>query len=163
MPLGGAVGGAVGTLFRGHRAGDTGEIAPVPADIPEGAFVADPIDPEAVRYAPRDPGRYSWLRRLLLAAVLLGLAWVVLAAAWSWSQNQFYVAEHDGKVAIFRGIDADLPGMSLSHPYELTDVELDRLSDIEAQTVRDGIDATDLDEARRTVDNFAASQDVDAG
>jgi protein phosphatase len=53
--------------------------------------------------------------------------------------------------------------MSLSHPYELTDVELDRLSDIEAQTVRDGIDATDLDEARRTVDNFAASQDVDAG
>ncbi len=70
MPLGGAVGG----LFRGHRSGDTGEIPPVPDDVPEGAYVADPIDPEAARYAPRDPGRLSWLRRLLVAAVLLGLA-----------------------------------------------------------------------------------------
>jgi protein phosphatase len=133
----------------------------VPDDVPEGAYVADPIDPEAARYAPRDPGRYTWLRRLLLTAVLLGLAWVVLAAGWSWSQQQFYVAELDGKVAIFRGIDADLPGISLSHAYEVTDVELDRLSDINAETVREGIDATDLDDARRTVDNFAAGQEVE--
>ena len=149
MPLGGAVGG----LFRGHRSGDTGEIAPVPADV---------IDPEAVRYAPRDPGRYAWLRRLLVAAVLLGIAWVVLAAGWSWSQQQFYVAEQDGRVAIFRGIDADLPGFSLSHAYEVTDVELTRLSDIDAETVREGIEADDLDEARMTVDNYAARQDVDS-
>ncbi len=157
MPLAGAVGG----LFRGHRSGDTGEIPPVPGDVPEGAFPADPIDPETARYAPRDPGRHRWLRRLLLVVVLAGLAWVVLAAGWSWSQQQFYVAEHDGKVAIFRGINADLPGVSLSHPYEVTDVDLDRLSDIEAETVRDGIEADDLDEARSTVDNYAAIQDVD--
>ena len=130
MPLAGAVGG----LFRGHRSGDTGEIPPVPGDIPEGAFAADPIDPEAARYAPRPPSRYTWLRRLMVAAVLLGLAWIVLAAGWSWSQQQFYVAEQDGKVAIFRGIDADLPGISLSHAYETTDVDLDRLSDIDAET-----------------------------
>ena len=63
------------------------------------ATAADPaaVDPEAARYAPRDPGRYAWLRRLLVAAVLLGIAWVVLAAGWSWSQQQFYVAEQDGK------------------------------------------------------------------
>jgi protein phosphatase len=103
------------------------------------------------------------LRRLLLAAVLLGLAWVVLAAAWSWSQNQFYVAEHDGKVAIYRGIDADLPGISLSHAYEISDVDLDRLSDIDAEAVREGLEADDLDEARLTVDNYAARQDVNAG
>jgi protein phosphatase len=157
MPLGGAVGG----LFRGHRSGDTGEIAPIPADVPEGAFAADPIDPETARYAPRDPGRHAWLRRLLGALVLLGLAWVVLAAGWSWSQQQFYVAEQDGKVTIFRGIDADLPGISLSHAYEITDVELDRLGDIEAETVREGIPADDLDDARQTVDLYAARQDVD--
>ena len=98
-----------------------------------------------------------------MAAVLLGLAWIVLAAGWSWSQQQFYVSEDDGRVAIFRGIDADLPGISLSHVYETTDVDLDRLSDIEAETVREGIDAQDLDEARSTVDNFAANQVVEAG
>jgi hypothetical protein len=92
--------------------------------------------------------------------VLLGLAWVVLAAGWSWSQQQFYVDEHDGRVTIFRGVDADLPGLSLSHPYETTDVELDRLSDIDAEAVREGIEADDLDEARLTVDNYAARQDV---
>ncbi|WP_231123491.1 PP2C family protein-serine/threonine phosphatase [Nocardioides sambongensis] len=44
-------------LFRGHRSGDTGELEPIDAEIPEGidyAIRADPpIDPEAYRYAPR--------------------------------------------------------------------------------------------------------------
>jgi serine/threonine protein phosphatase PrpC len=160
MPLAGAVGG----LFRGHRSGDTGEIPPVPGeDVPAGAFAADPLDPEAARYAPRPPGRYGWLRRLMVAAVLLGLTWIVLAAGWSWSQQQFYVGDQDGKVTIFRGIDADLPGISLSHAYEVTDVDLERLSDIDAETVREGIEADDLDDARLTVDNYAARQDVEAG
>ncbi|UFN43025.1 PP2C family protein-serine/threonine phosphatase [Nocardioides okcheonensis] len=158
-PLSGAA-GAVGGLFRGHRSGDTGEIPPVPGDVPEGAFAADPIDHETARYAPRPPRRFAWLRRLLVLAVVLGVAWVVLAAGWSWSQQQFYVAEQDGKVAIFRGIDASLPGVSLSHPYETTDVDLDRLSDIDAEQVREGIEADSLDDARLTVDNYAARQDV---
>ncbi|HEY0642362.1 MAG TPA: serine/threonine-protein phosphatase, partial [Nocardioides sp.] len=156
MPLAGAVGG----LFRGHRSGDTGEIPPVPGDVPEGAFAADPIDPEAARYAPRAPRRYAWLRRLMVLALVLGVAWMVLAAGWSWSQQQFYVADHDGNVAIFRGIDADLPGLSLSHPYEVTDVELAKLSDIDAETVREGIESDSLDDARATVDNYAAIQEA---
>ena len=114
-----------------------------------------------MRYAPRPPGRFFILRRLLIAALLLGLAWIVIAAGWSWSQNQFYVAEEDGRIVIFRGIDADLPGVSLSHAYEVTDVELTRLSDIDAEQVREGIEADDLDDARLTVDNYAARQEVD--
>lgn len=150
-----------GGLFRGNRSGDTGEIDPVPADAPPGAFPGDPLDDEVARYAPRSPGRFFLLRRVLVAAVLLGLAWIVIAAGWSWSQNQFYVAEDDGRVAIFRGVDADLPGISLSHAFEVSDVELTRLSDIEAEQVREGIEADDLDDARLTVDNYAAFQEVD--
>jgi hypothetical protein len=60
---------------------------------------------------------------------------------------------------IFRGINADLPGLSLSSTYETTNVELDRLSDFDAGKVREGIEAGDLEDARRTVDNLAARQD----
>ncbi|MFC4785849.1 PP2C family protein-serine/threonine phosphatase [Nocardioides sp. MAHUQ-72] len=153
--------GAKGSLFRGHRSGDTGELEPVAAEIPDDvpfAISNDPLDPEAARYAPRAPRRFLWLRRLLALVVLVGLAWIGLAAAWSWSQQQYYVGEQDGTVVIFRGLNADLPGVSLSTPYETTNVELDRLSDFDAGKVREGIDTGSLDDARRAVDNLAAKQ-----
>ncbi|WP_121258769.1 PP2C family protein-serine/threonine phosphatase [Nocardioides ferulae] len=153
-------------LFRGHRAGDTGELEPIadeiPDDLPAGvefAVAADPLDPEAARYAPRPPRRFAWLRRLLALVVIVGLLWIAVAAAWSWSQRQYYVGEEGGQVVIFRGVNLDLPGVSLSEPYETTDVDLDRLSDFDAGKVREGIDAADLDAARHTVDNLAAKQE----
>jgi protein phosphatase len=154
-----------GSLFRGHRSGDTGELDPVPAEIPDDvpfAIPSDPIDPEQARYAPRPPRRFVWVRRLLAAAIVVGVVWVAAAAAWSWSQGQYYVGQQDGQVVIFRGINADLPGVSLSTPYETTNVELDRLSDFDAGKVREGIDAGDLEDARNTVDNLAGRQEPDS-
>jgi len=148
-----------GNLFRGHRAGDTGELEPVRAEIPDEigfAIPSDPIqDPEAVRYAPRAPGRYAWLSRLLVLAVVVGVLWVLAAVAWSWSQDQYFVGEQDGTVVIYRGIDTSLPGIDLSQPYETTNVTLDRLSDFEADNVREGIDASSLTDARDTVESLA--------
>ncbi len=158
-----------GSLFRGHRAGDTGELEPVRAEIPDEVPFAIPSDPiqdsEAVRYAPRAPGRYAWLSRLLVLVVLIGLLWVAAAAAWSWSQDQYFVGEQDGAVVIYRGVDTSLPGITLSHPYETTNVTLDRLSEFEADNVREGIDATSLDDARETVESLAAkmSPAIDEG
>jgi len=153
-------------LFRGHRAGDTGELEPVLAEIPNGveyAIAGDPpIDPEAVRYAPRPPERYVWARRLLVAAILLGLLWVGVAVAWSWSQQQYYVGAGTGDdsdvVMIYRGLNADLPGVELSHPYESSNVSLALLSDYQAGQVREGIDADSLDDARQTVQNLSDTQ-----
>ena len=153
--------GGMGGLFRGHRSGDTGELEAVNAEIPDDvrfAIPTDPIDPEEARYAPRPPDRFLWLKRLLGVAIVVGLVWIGLAAAWSWSQHQYYVGEDDGVVTIYRGLNADLPGIDLSSPYETTDVEVDRLSDFDADNVREGIDAGSLDDARRTVDNLAERQ-----
>ena len=150
---------AVGSLFRGHRSGDTGEIPPVPADIPEGAFARRPDRPRVRALRPAAAAPLHLAPALDGRAVLLGLAWIVLAAGWSWSQQQFYVADHDGKVTIFRGLNADLPGLALSHAYALhRRRRCDRLSDIDAEQVREGIEADDLDDARPTVDNYAARQ-----
>lgn len=154
--------GAVGQLFRGHRSGDTGELEPVPEDLPADlhAIPADPPDPEAYRYAPRPPARHPWLKRLLVLTVLAGLAWIALAGAWSWSQQQFYVGEFEGRIAIYRGLNAEIPGVQISHPYEVTDVDLADLSEIDAEQVAEGIEAGSLADARLTVDNYAARQDV---
>ena len=153
--------GGMGGLFRGHRSGDTGELEAVNAEIPDDvpfAIPTDPIDPEEARYAPRPPDRFLWLKRLLGVAIVVGLVWIGLAAAWSWSQRQYYVGEDGGVVTIYRGLNADLPGIELSSPYETTNVEVERLSDFDADNVREGIDAGNLDDARHTVDNLAERQ-----
>ena len=153
--------GGMGSLFRGHRSGDTGELEPVQDEIPNDvpfAITADPIDPEAARYAPRAPRRYVWLKRLFAAVAVVGLAWVGLAAAWSWTQDQYYVGEEDGTVVIFRGVNTELAGFSLSDPYERTDVRLDRLSEIEADRVREGIAYDNLGDAEDKVRDLAARQ-----
>ena len=150
--------GGVSGMFRGHRSGDTGEMDPVPTDVPN-AIANDPIDPEVVRYAPRAPRRFSWRKRIAALAVVVGLVWVAAAAAYSWSQDQYYVSDHNGRVTIFRGVDANLPGVTLQRPYEQSSIELDTLSDYDARQVREGIDANSLDDARRTVENLAANTD----
>ena len=149
-------------MFRGHRSGDTGELEAVPAEVPN-AIPNDPIDPEVVRYAPRPPRRFAWVRRIAALAVVVGLVWVAAAAAYSWSQDQYYVSDHNDRVTIYRGVDANLPGLTLQRPYEQSSIELDTLSDYDARQVREGIEANSLDDARRTVENLAANTDSAAG
>jgi protein phosphatase len=154
--------GPMTSLFRGHRSGDTGELEPVLADIPDDmphAITSDPIDPEEARYAPREPRRYGWIRFVLATVVVIGLLWIVLAAAWSWSQTQYYVGQSDGVVTIYRGLNGDVAGIDLSSPYESSNVDLDKLSDFDAAKVREGIEAGSLDDARTTVENLAQRQD----
>ncbi|WP_193613036.1 PP2C family protein-serine/threonine phosphatase [Nocardioides lijunqiniae] len=148
---------AKGSLFRGHRSGDTGELDPIEDEIVGGpGATSAPVDPEAARYAPIPPSRYQWVTRLLVLAVIAGVVWAGAAAAYSWTQRQYFVGESDGNVVIFRGINTDLPGMDLSDLYQTSDVELDRLSDYDAGRVRQGIEVSDLDAARETVQNLSA-------
>ncbi len=146
---------------RGLLRHDTSGPAPIPDDIPADlhAIAADPIDPEAMRYAPRPPRRFAWLQRLLGVAVILGVVWIGLAAAWSWSQQQYFVGEHEGAITIFRGLNASIPLVDISSPYETTDVMLDSLSEIDAEQLREGVEVADLDAARQTVENYAARRD----
>ncbi|MBS44564.1 MAG: protein phosphatase [Nocardioides sp.] len=156
-------------LFRGHRSGDTGELEPIDADLPDevpaNAIPSDPLplDPEAARYAPRAPQRFVWLRRLLVLVVVAGLIWIAAASACSWSQRQYYVGEQDGQVVIFRGVDASLPGISLSEAVVVTDLAIDDLAQFDVDEVLGGIPADDLDAARETVEKLAAERQASGG
>jgi protein phosphatase len=83
---------------------------------------------------------------------------MVGAAAWSWSQHQYYVGEQGGVVTIFRGVQADVPGFDLSHPYETTNLQVDQLDTSSARSVQQGLGAGSLFEAERTVQRLADNQ-----
>jgi PPM family protein phosphatase len=150
-------------LFKGHRSGDTGELEPVAAeiadDLPDGAIPDDPLDPdlhETLRYAPRAPRRFVWLRRVLALVVLVGLLWVAAAAAWSWGQRQYFVGVDNGDVTVFRGLNTSFVGVDLSSPYLRTDLAVDDLATYDARQVQQGVTQPSLADAKRYVDNLAA-------
>jgi protein phosphatase len=86
---------------------------------------------------------------VLLALVVLAAAAGVIA--YRWSQGQYYVADHNGTVAIYRGVQADIPGLTLSHLAGDTDLTLAALSDPYTEQVQAGIPADSLAEAHRIV------------
>ena len=134
------------SFFRGHRGGDTGEIDPVP-----GVEDDEPTDPEELRYAPREPEPGHRLRWAALVLVLL----VVLAGAaylgYRWSQDQYYVAAHGSKVAVYQGVQADIPGIRMNHVAEDSRVSIASLPDYQTEQVAAGIPAESRSDARMIV------------
>ena len=154
LPRKGMLAGRASALFRGHRSGDTGELEPIRADLPpEAGFVisSDPLDAEAARYAPRARPRFVWARRLLALGVLGGLVAMGLGTAQWWMQQQYYVGQDDGVVTIFRGIDGNVLGYELSRPYQHINLTVSQLSEVDADSVTEGMDPGPLEDARRTV------------
>jgi protein phosphatase len=62
-------------------------------------------------------------------------------------------------VVIYRGVNTELAGIALSEPYETTDVRLDRLSEVEADRVREGIPYDTLEAAESKVQDLASHQE----
>ncbi len=130
---------------RAAQVTDTGELEPVSETD------AEDLDPEEMRYAPRPPRRFNWARRLIALALLGVLIAIVAVAGYKWTQSQYYVANDNDEVAIFRGVAADFPGITLHHVEEGSELTLDDLPTYNARQVRDGISANSLDDARSIV------------
>src|SRR5690625_2786644 len=112
------------------------------------------VDPEELRYAPRAPRRFRWLRRGITLVVVLAILAVAAKIAYDWSQDQYYVAESDGNVAIFRGVPQEVPGIDLSSLAERTDIAVDSLPTYSQEQVRDAVDTKSYESATNVVDNL---------
>ena len=135
---------------RAIHATDTGELDPIDGGDSHGPGDED-LDPEEMRYAPRPPRRHAWARRLAVLALILLLVGIVAVAAYRWTQSQFYVADDGGQVAVFRGVEADVPGVRMHEVEEGSELSLDDLPTYNARQVREGISADSLDDARGIV------------
>jgi serine/threonine protein phosphatase PrpC len=109
------------------------------------------IDEEELRYAPRAPQRFTWLRRAALLGVVFLLFALGAGGLYSWSQGQYYVSDDGGDVVIFKGVKATVPGVDTHKIAERTDLVLTDLESYDAGRVRSGISADDISDARRIV------------
>jgi PPM family protein phosphatase len=80
--------------------------------------------------------------------LVLALAGIV---AYRWSQQQYYVAAHGDRVAIFRGVQASIPGFTMNRVAQDTPVTIAALESYPAEQVRAGIQADSLGDARKIV------------
>ena len=117
------------------------------------------LDPEELRYAPRAPKRFPWLRRIAVLLVILGLIGGGGWFAYSWTQKQYYVGTDGDYVAIFKGVDADIPGIALSKVYEQQTLQVDKLPTYSRQQVEGNIQADDLAGARQIVSELQRAAD----
>lgn len=135
------------------REGLVSPTAPKLADESHPAHAS--VDPEELRYAPRPAPRFRWLRITgAVIAIVLGTA-AATVFAYDWTQRQYFVADNEGTVAIFRGVDANLPGLALHSVDEATDIRLEQLPTYARQRVEAGIVATDRDDAQRIVTDLS--------
>jgi protein phosphatase len=144
--------------------GDTGELDPVPAYETEFADALPPdaiaADPEELRYALHPPRRFPWLRRLFGVVAVVGLLWIGAAAGWSWTQQQWFVGEMDGKVTIYRGVHTTLLGFDLYTPYQASDLQIGELADVYQQEVEDGLHQDSLAAAQQKIRELQADADT---
>ncbi len=119
------------------------------------SLMIDPtVDPEELRYAPRAPRRFLALRRFAVVLAVVLVAGLVALVGYQWSQQQYYVAAHGERVAIYQGVQADLPGVQLHHVYESQDLLLTELPSFRRSQVIEGMTANDLAHAQRIVDKL---------
>jgi protein phosphatase len=141
---------------------DTGELEPVGDTAPiavedrrrGGASAAGhdaDLDPEEARYAPRPPKRLAWARRSVLALGLLLAIVLIAVAAYRWTQDQYYVGQDAETVAVYRGIEADIPGITTHRVEESSELRLADLPEAYAREVSQGISASSLNDARDIV------------
>lgn len=96
--------------------------------------------------------RISWLA---FVVIVLGIIATACILGYGYTQRQYFVGESDGKVAIYQGIQQDLGPIVLSHVYETTTIELTELSAYSRATVESTINAENLADAQRIVDQLS--------
>ena len=94
---------------------------------------------------------------LRLAALLVVLVVVVAGgsyAVYAWSQRQYYLAEQDGVVAVFRGVEQNLGPISLSDPEYSTTIAVADLPASYQDSLRSGIEVDDRAAADARVEDL---------
>jgi serine/threonine protein phosphatase PrpC len=102
-----------------------------------------------------EDGPVSGAARWLRLGAVLGVILIVLGgasyAAYTWSQRQYFVAAHNGSVAIYQGVSQDVGPITLSHVESESDVVVDDLPDFYRAKVEASVSTDTLKDAQALV------------
>lgn len=123
------------------------------------AAALNQVDPDAEdEDEDDDPGpRRSWMFPLF--ALILWLA--LMAGGWlgySWSQQQYYAQINDNHLVIYQGIPQDLWLVKLSHPVEVTSVDINSLQPVERDRLQEPVRRSSREEIDAYVEQLKRSQ-----
>jgi len=101
----------------------------------------------------------------VFAALLALILAVLVGWGYLWTQTQYYVGEHEGKVAVFKGVSQRLGPIDLSQVDRDTDLSMDSLTGYTRTRVESGISARDQEHADRIVADLRrdVGEDEDGG
>jgi PPM family protein phosphatase len=111
---------------------------------------------DAADFGDDDPrwARRRWPVVTSILVILLLLVGGGGYAAWRYTQDQYYVGAADGQVAIFRGVNEQVAGMSLSSVYDRTGIPMSGVPASDAKQVQATIMASGLADAQGIVLNI---------
>jgi protein phosphatase len=132
----------------GHEAGDVGTASATSADHGAGRR---PYDDDEDDYAQQHEGKRRWPIVTMLLVLLVLLIGGGLYGGWRYVQGQYYVGVQNGNVAIFRGINQNLAGISLSSLITRTGLPISQVVASNQAMIRQTIPASSLADARTLV------------
>ncbi len=101
------------------------------------------------------------VRTGILLVVLLAIFGGGIWYGWWYTQRQYYVGvTPDGNVAVFQGVPGEIAGLRLSSVYETSSTRIEDLTKVTQDTVRQGIQADNKDDARHKLAELT-SNDAD--
>ncbi|GAB3580233.1 PP2C family protein-serine/threonine phosphatase [Calidifontibacter terrae] len=133
-----------------RRATTAAAAAPVAAVDPEEGD--HPGYPPLAEETPRR-GKWRWW---LLGLIIVGMVAVAAFLGWNWTQQQYYVGENNGKVAIYQGVPQNLGPISLNSVKSTTDIPVTSLPSFYRNKVHDTMTAKSRQDADRVVSDLRA-------
>ncbi|WGW11750.1 protein phosphatase 2C domain-containing protein [Saxibacter everestensis] len=118
----------------------------------------DVDDDDLADWDDEHPRRRRWLPPLVIG-IVVALAIAVGWGSYAYTQSQYFVGSHQGKVAIYQGVSQDLGPIRLSHLYEEQEVSVTSLPTYSQQRVSQTIPADSLDAARQVVESLKNNSD----
>jgi PPM family protein phosphatase len=100
----------------------------------------------------RRRGGGGWIKRSLILVVALGLVGGGVYGGWRWTQKQYYVGTNGNHVAVYRGVNQNLAGLTLSKVFDdHPEIELKYLPQYQQEQVKSTIMVDDLSAASSKV------------